>query len=225
MKKSQRSLRMKITVWADFVCPFCYVGIKNLEQALKDKGYKREEIDFEYKSFQLAPDATYVSGQTYKEMLMAKENAKAADVDVMLAQISVMAELAGLPLNNERMKLTDTFPAHRLFQYAKEEGQGYEYFEKLYDAFFVQGALISDADFLISVANELDLDPERAAAIINDPAEYAEEVVREIQSAAGVGAEGVPFFIFNDKYGLSGAQLPEIFEQVLTQIENDFTEE
>lgn len=216
---------MKITVWADFVCPFCYIGIKNLEQALTEKGYEWEDIDFEYKSFQLEPDATYVPGQTYQERLMERKNASAEDVQTMLDQIAVMAERAGLQYDYQQMKLTDTFPAHHLFQYAKEAGKGYEYFEILYDAFFAQGALISDADFLLTVAKELGLDPKRAAAIINDPAEYAEKVVREIQEASRVGAQGVPFFIFNEKYGLSGAQPPEIFGQVLTQIEKDFTEE
>lgn len=216
---------MKIIVWADFVCPFCYIGIKNLEQALKEKGYEWEDIEFEYKSFQLEPDATYVPNQTYQETLMERKNASAEDIQTMLDQITVMAERVGLHYDYSQMKLTDTFAAHRLFQYAKEEGKGYEYYEILYKAFFTKGALISDADFLLTVANELGLEQERAAAIIHNPAEYAEKVVREIQEASRMGAQGVPFFIFNEKYGLSGAQPVEIFVQVLNQIENDFTEE
>lgn len=216
---------MKITVWSDFVCPFCYIGIKNLERALEEKGYDWEDLEFEYKSFQLEPDAEYVPGRTYKEALMERKHMADEDVQKMLDQVTIMAQRVGLDYDFETMKLTDTFSAHRLFQYAKQEGKGYEYYETLYEAFFLDGELISDPAFLIGVANELGLDVDRATKIVNTPAEYAEKVVREIQEASRVGAQGVPFFVFNDQYGLSGAQPPEIFVQVLTQIENDFAEE
>ena len=147
------------------------------------------------------------------------------NVQKMLDQINVMAERAGLHYDFETIKLTDTFPAHRLFQYAKEEGKGYDYYNHLYEAFFLRGELISDPDFLKDIATQLDLNADRATEVIEKKEEYAEKVVREIQEASRVGAKGVPFFVFNEKYGLAGAQPTEIFEQVLTQIENEFSEE
>ena len=216
---------MKVTVWSDFVCPFCYIGIRNLEEALKRKGYSMEDIEFEYKSFQLEPGAKYVEGRTYKQAMMERKNASDQQIQKMLDQMTLMAEGAGLTYNFDKMKLTDTFPGHRLFQYAKEEGKGYDFYERLYEGFFLNGELISDPDFLMDVAKELELDETRAKEIIETKEEYAETVVREIQEASQLGAQGVPFFVFDDKYGLSGAQPAEIFEQVLLQIENEFAEE
>ncbi|MDN6195372.1 MAG: DsbA family oxidoreductase [Atopostipes suicloacalis] len=216
---------MKVIIWSDFVCPFCYIGIKNLEEALENKGYDLENVEIEYKSFQLEPDAKYVPGRTYKEAMVERKAASEEDIEKMLEQINVMAKRAGLQYNFDEMKLTDTFPAHRLFQYAKEEGKGYEYYNHLYESFFTEGELISDSSFLKETAQKLGLDGERAAEIINSEEEYAEEVVREIQEASRVGAKGVPFFVFEEKYGLSGAQPAEVFEQVLTQIEEGFEEE
>lgn len=216
---------MKVIIWSDFVCPFCYIGIKNLEAALLNKGYHLDEVEIEYKSFQLEPDAKYVPGRTYKEAMMERKSASEEDVDKMLEQINIMAQRAGLDYDFDSMKLTDTFPAHRLFQYAKEEGKGIEYYNALYEAFFTEGKLISDPAFLKESAKDLGLDEGKTAEIIENKEEYAEEVVREIQSASRVGAKGVPFFVFEEKYGLSGAQPVEVFEQVLTQIENGFEEE
>lgn len=216
---------MKITIWSDFVCPFCYIGIKNLEIALRKKEYSLEDLEIEYKSFQLEPGAEYVEGQSYKEALMERKNATDEQIQQMIDQITVMAKRVDLDYNFDTMKLTDTFPAHRLFQYAKEEGKGHEFYDELYAAFFLHGELISDPDFLLGVAKELDLDEARAKEVIETKEEYAEEVVRDIQEASKVGAQGVPFFVFDEKYGLSGAQPPEIFEQVLTQIETGFEEE
>lgn len=216
---------MKIIMWSDFVCPFCYIGIRNLEEGLKRKGYSMDDIEFEYKSFQLEPGAKYVEGRTYKQALMERKNASDEQIQKMFDQITVMAENAGLTYDFDKMKLTDTFPAHRLFQYAKEEGKGYDFYELLYEGFFLNGELISDPDFLLGAAKELGLDEARAKEVIETEEEYAETVVRDIQEASQVGAQGVPFFVFDEKYGLSGAQPAEIFEQVLTQIENEFAEE
>lgn len=216
---------MKIIIWSDFVCPFCYIGIKNLEEALRKKDYSLEDLEIEYKSFQLEPGAKYVEGRSYKQAMIERKNASDEEIQQMLDQITVMAERVGLNYDFDRMKLTDTFPAHRLFQYAKEEGKGHEFYDELYEAFFLNGELISDPDFLINIGVKLALDEKRVTEVVHTKEEYAEEVVRDIQEASQVGAQGVPFFVFNEKYGLSGAQPAEIFEQVLTQIENDFSEE
>lgn len=216
---------MKIIIWSDFICPFCYIGIKNLEAALEKNGYDLDNVEIEYKSFQLEPDAKYVPGRTYKEAMMERKNVSAEDIQKMIDQINVMAQRAGLNYDFDRMKLTDTFPAHRLFQYAKEEGKGYRYYNYLYKSYFSDGELISDPDFLKKIADKLDLDMERATEVINTKENYAERVVRDIQESSKAGAKGVPFFVFNEKYGLSGAQPVEIFEQVLKKIENEFEEE
>lgn len=216
---------MQITIWSDFVCPFCYIGVTNLEQALEKAGYDQEAIEIEYKSFQLEPDAQYEEGKSYLQSMVERKQTTKKQMQEMIDQITVMAENVGLNYNFDDMKLTDTFTAHRLFQYAKEEGKGYEYYDELYQAFFLNGALISDHDFLKEISAKLELDAARVDEILTTEEEYAKEVVLDIQQASQVGAQGVPFFVFDNKYGVSGAQPVEIFEEVLKKIENDFSEE
>ncbi len=216
---------MNITIWSDFVCPFCYIGVTNLEQALEKSGYDLDTIEIEYKSFQLEPDAQYEEGKTYLQAMKERKQVTEKQMQEMFDQISVMAEKVGLYYNFDEMKLTDTFLAHRLFQYAKEQGKGYAYYDKLYQAFFIDGELISDHAFLKQVGAELELDAARVEEILNTKEEYAKEVVLDIQQASQVGAQGVPFFVFDNKYGVSGAQPVEIFEEVLKKIETDFAEE
>lgn len=216
---------MQITIWSDFVCPFCYIGVTNLEQALEKSGYDLDTIEIEYKSFQLEPDAQYEEGKSYLQSMVERKQTTKKQMQEMIDQITVMAENVGLNYNFADMKLTDTFPAHRLFQFAKEQGKGYEFYDELYQAFFLNGALISDDDFLRQVGDKLGLAAERVNEIVTTKEEYAKEVVLDIQQASQVGAQGVPFFVFDNKYGVSGAQPVAIFEEVLKKIETDFSEE
>ena len=212
---------MQITIWSDFVCPFCFIGAKHLEKALETFEHA-DEVEIEYKSSQLEPGAKYTQGQTYQEAMMERKGISAAQVDQMTSQVSEMAVNAGLNYNFDDMKLTDTFPAHRVFQYAKEEGKGIEFFNKLYEAFFLNGELISDDAVLSRIGSEIDLDASRVDEILADEKIYDKEVVNDIFEAQQVGVQGVPFFVFNNKYGVSGAQPVETFEQVLTQVYDEF---
>lgn len=214
---------MKITIWSDFVCPFCYIGTTHLEKALENFEHA-DEVDIEYKSYQLEPGATYEPEKDYLQAMVDRKNASKEQMQQMIDQIDEMASNAGLNYNFEDMKLTDTFPAHRVFQYAKEEGKGYEYYDKLYEAFFINGELISDPDVLTRISSEIGLDEERVSEILNNEKEYDKEVVLDIYEASQVGVQGVPFFVFNNKYGVSGAQPVDVFEQVLTQVHEEFAE-
>ena len=215
---------MQITIWSDFVCPFCYIGTTHLEEALENFEHAGE-VEIEYKSFQLEPGATYEPDKTYLQAMVDRKKASEAQVQQMIDQVSEMASNAGLNYNFDEMKLTDTFPAHRVFQYAKEERKGIKYFDKLYQAYFTDGELISDAEVLTRIALEIGLEEERVKEILEDEKEYDKEVVQDIYQASQVGAQGVPFFVFNNKYGVSGAQLVETFEQVLTQVYDEFAED
>ena len=214
---------MKITIWSDFVCPFCYIGATHLEKALENFDHA-DEVEIEYKSYQLEPGAQYEPGKTYLQTMIDRKGASEEQMQQMIAQIDEMATNAGLNYNFEDMKLTDTFPAHRVFQYAKEEGKGIEYYNKLYEAFFLNGELISDAAVLKRIGSEIGLDETRIEEILEDEKAYDKEVVSNIYEASQVGVQGVPFFVFNNKYGVSGAQPIEVFEQVLTQVHDEFAE-
>lgn len=212
---------MKITIWSDFVCPFCYIGATHLEKAL-EKFDHADEVEIEYKSYQLEPGAQYEPEKTYLQAMIDRKGASEEQMQQMIAQIDEMATNAGLNYNFEDMKLTDTFPAHRVFQYAKEEDKGIEYYNKLYEAFFLNGELISDATVLKCIGTEIGLDETRIEEILENEKEYDKEVVSDIYEASQVGVQGVPFFVFNNKYGVSGAQPVEVFEQVLTQVHDEF---
>lgn len=213
---------MKITIWSDFVCPFCYIGATHLEKALENFEHA-DEVEIEYKSYQLEPGAKYEPEKTYLQAMIDRKGTSAEQMQQMIDQVGGMAKEAGLDYNFDEMKLTDTFPAHRVFQYAKEEGKGYEYFDKLYEGFFLNGKLISDVDYLRSVGVEIGLDENRIGEILENDKEYDSQVVRDIQEAGQVGVQGVPFFVFNNKYGVSGAQPVEAFEQVLNQVYAEFS--
>lgn len=220
----QRRLRMKITIWSDFICPFCYIGATHLEQALENFEHA-DEVEIEYKSYQLDPNAKYEPGKTYNEMMMDQKGISSEQITQMNQRVNIMAIEAGLDYDFDSMKLTDTFPAHRVFQYAKEEGKGIPYFNKLYEAYFTNGELISDADILKRVISEIGLDAERAQEILDNDKENDAKVVQDIYEASQVGVQGVPFFVFNNKYGVNGAQPVETFEQVLSQVHEEFAED
>ena len=141
----------------------------------------------------------------------------------MTEQVKTMAEQAGLNYNFEDMKLTDTFPAHRVFQYAKTEGKGYEFFDKMYEAYFLEGELIDDTELLVQIGTSIGLEESRINEILSDAKEFDAEVVNDIFEASQIGVQGVPFFVFNNKYAVSGAQPVEAFEQVLNQVYEEFS--
>lgn len=212
---------MQITIWSDFVCPFCFIGATHLDKALENFEHA-DEVEIEYKSYQLEPGAEYVPGRSYKDAMIERKGASEEQIDQMLSQVTEMAANAGLDYDFETMKLTDTYPAHRVFQYANEEGKGVEYYNKLYEAFFLDGELISDPKVLTRIASEISLDSERVQEILDNEKAYDKEVVTDIFQAQQVGAQGVPFFVFNNKYAVSGAQPVEVFSQVLDQVYDEF---
>lgn len=214
---------MKITIWSDFVCPFCYIGATHLEKALENFEHA-DEVEIEYKSYQLEPGAEYEPEKTYVQAMMDRKNASEEQIVQMTEQITQMAEQAGLNYNFEDMKLTDTFPAHRVFQYAKTEGKGYAFFDELYQAYFLEGALIDDVDLLVQIGTTVGLEEARLREILANEKEFDAEVVNDIFEASQIGVQGVPFFVFNNKYAVSGAQPVEAFEQVLNQVYDEFSE-
>lgn len=208
---------MKITIWSDFVCPFCFIGGKHLEQALRNSG-ELADAEIEYKSYQLEPGAKYEPEKTYLQAMTDRKGVPEEQMRDMITQVDQMAQEAGLNYNFDEMKLTDTYPAHRIFQFAKEEDKGAEFYDRLYEAFFLNGELIDDLEFLLSVAKELDLDIDRVEEIYNDKDAYDSDVQTDIYEASQIGIRGVPFFVFNERLAVPGAQPVEVFENVFKEL-------
>lgn len=207
---------MKITNWSDFVCPFCMIGQANLDRALADFTY-RDKVEIEYKSFLLMPDATYVPGKSYAETLSELKGMQLEQTNAMLGQVTQLAEQSGVAIDFPNAKLCSTVAAHRVFQYAKEQGKGTAFFKRFYRAHFAEGELLSDCDTVVRIAEEVGLDGEQVRTIFMSNA-YLEKMENDFAEARQIGIQGVPFFVFNNKYAVSGAQPAAAFQQVLEQV-------
>ena len=207
---------MKITIWSDFVCPFCVIGQSHLDKALETFEHAKE-VEIEYKSFLLMPDAKYVPGQDYTQTLSNMKGMPLDQVKAMLQQVMEMANSSGVEINYESAKLASTYDAHLVFQYAKEQGKGNEYFKRFYAAHFSEGEVLSDADTIVRLAEEVGLDGAQVRKIIENN-ENTEKVTQDITEARLNGVQGVPFFVFNNKYSVSGARPVQAFNQVLDKV-------
>lgn len=212
---------MEITIWSDFVCPFCYIGQTHLERAM-DNFDHADEITIEHKSFELMPGAKYDPSKNFYEAFADLKDTTVEQVEQMNNQVTQMAAATGLNFNFSGMKMADTMPAHRVFQYAKTQGKDDEYFKAFYTAYFEDGALISDEDTIVALSESVGLDGDKVREILASENQFQAEVTADIFRAGEVGVQGVPFFVFNNKYAVQGAQPVEVFQQVLDQV---YTEE
>jgi predicted DsbA family dithiol-disulfide isomerase len=207
---------MKITIWSDFVCPFCFIGQSHLDQALKHFE-QANNVEIEYKSFLLMPDAKYVSGKSYAETFAELKGLSLQQAETMLNQVVNMGKQAGIEINYDIAKLSSTVDAHRVFQFAKKLGKGTAFFKRFYRAHFSEGELLSDHDTIVRLAREIGLTEVDVRNVLDDK-DPSNEMMQDIYEAQSVGVQGVPFFVFNNKYAVSGAQPVDTFVQVLTKV-------
>lgn len=208
---------MKIEVWSDFVCPFCYIGKRRLEEALNQFPHK-DQVEVEFKSFELDQNAPEYSGESIYEVVAAKygmsiEKAKRAHEGVGLQAASV-----GLTFNFDEMKPTNTFDAHRLAKFAKSKGKEREMTEKLLYGFFTESKHLGDHETLANNAEAVGLDRTETLNVLNDKNAFANDVRIDEGSAQQYGISGVPYFVINQKYAISGAQPTETFLGALQQV-------
>lgn len=207
---------MKIEVWSDFVCPFCYIGKRNMELALEQAGIK-EKVDIVYKSFQLNPDAKKSYDESIDKIIADKygisvEQAAASNRNVIQA-----AKKVGLEYNFDDIKPTNTFNAHRLSHYAKEEGKMEAFTEVMMRNYFIESFNISDEDVLLNAIREVGLDIEKAKAVLHSD-QYSDAVNFDMGESRNFGINGVPFFVFDRKAALSGAQPIEAFVKTFKKL-------
>lgn len=204
---------MKIEIWSDILCPFCYIGKRNLETALADFG-STDSIEVVWKSFQLDPNAIPDPNKdVYTYLAEKKGQSKAWSIEAH-RQVKEMAEKVGLNYNFDQTKVSNSFDAHRLIQLAKTKNLGSEAEEALFSAHFVEGKNISHFPTLIGIGESIGLDAEDLLRIFNSDI-FTKEVQADMQEARQIGVTGVPFFVFDRKYGVSGAQPAEILLQYI----------
>ena len=207
---------MKIEVWSDIACPFCYIGKRKLEAALEQFPH-RADVVVEFKSYQLDPDAQAYQGQDYYES-MAPKLGSIEKAKEMTTGIAEQAKQVGLTFNFAEMKSTNTFDAHRITKYAKEHGKANLISEKLLYAHFTEAKDVGDIEVLAEIAAASGLDPAESLAVLQKESNYADDVRADIAEAKRYEISGVPFFILNQKYAISGAQPVETFTQALEKV-------
>jgi predicted DsbA family dithiol-disulfide isomerase len=207
---------MRIEIWSDVVCPWCYIGKRRLETAL-DRTGRRDEIEILYRSFQLDPSAPRVPVETVAESLGAKYGGGPEAGQQMVDRVEAVAAEEGLLFRLGQAQRVNTFDAHRLLHLALADGGPavqYTLSEELLAAYFLRAENVADHGLLRRTAEKAGLDGARADRVLASD-EYADAVEHDIREAATLGATGVPFFVIDRKYGVSGAQPAEAFVQVL----------
>lgn len=207
---------MKIEVWSDYVCPFCYIGKRLLEQSLEQTGYK-EQVEIIFKAYELDPDAPKVSTESTAEMLARKYGTTVEAAKQMNQQVGDRAKEVGLNYNFDKMKPANTFDAHRLAKFAEKNGKEAELSELLLQSYFIDGKEIGRHEVLLELAESVGLERAEAEKVLESE-QYAEDVRADINEAMQIGVRGVPFFVLNNKYAISGAQPAEVFEDALRQV-------
>lgn len=206
---------MKIDIWSDVVCPFCYIGKRHLEKALEQ--LPEIEADINWKSFELDPNAPLNSDLDIYDTLAKKYDRDRNWAKQMNQNVVEMAERVGLNYNMDQIKPTNSFNAHQLIHFAKSHNKQNEMKEALMAAYFTEGKHIGQTEVLTEIAGSVGLDKPEAAKVLSEN-RYSSEVVKEVEQAHSLGIQGVPFFFINEEYGLSGAQPVEVFVNTLKEI-------
>jgi predicted DsbA family dithiol-disulfide isomerase len=206
---------MKVEIWSDIVCPFCYLGKRKFENALGQFPHK-DKVEVEWHSYQLDPHIEHTPGMNIHEYLAGRKAISVEDARLAHEKMAERVKESGLHYNFDLIVPANTFNAHRLIQFAKSKGLQEQAEEKLFFAYFSEGRNIGDRSTLISLGTEIGLDREAANAVMNGN-DFTEEVKQDLYEAHSIGIQGVPFFVFNDKYAISGAQASEMFLGALTR--------
>lgn len=196
---------MRVDVWSDVVCPWCYIGKRRLEAALERFPF-RDRVEVVFHSFELDPSAPKQSTESMTTLLAKKYGMSPAKAEQMQAHVTSVAAEDGLAFHLGNTTPANTFDAHRLLHLAKARGKQEALKEALMAAYFTEGKRVGDADTLVAAAVSVGLDEAEARAVVTDPNAYADAVRADETRARQYGIRGVPFFVLDEKYGVSGAQ-------------------
>lgn len=204
---------MKIEVWSDYVCPFCYIGKRRLEEAIESTGLG-DKVEVVFKAYELDPNSPATSDKMMVEVLAEKYNTSVEEAKNMTDNVVEQAKTVDLAYDFENLRPANTFDAHRLAKLAEQEGLGAEAAEKLLKAYFVEAQQIGAHDVLLKLAEEVGISTARAKTVLESD-EFAADVKSDIEEARQIGVQGVPFFVIDRKYAISGAQPAETFANAL----------
>jgi len=205
--------KMQIEIWSDVMCPWCYIGKRRFEKALAQFEHK-DKIEIEWKSFQLNPSMKTDTSKSINQYLAEIKGWTLDYSRQMHDQVTQLAKAEGLNYDFDKAVVANSFDAHRLMQFAKTNGRGHEIEERLFKAYFEEGKNIADHNTLTELGVDVGLNKEEIKKVLAEGA-FADEVKKDVHEANAIGCTGVPFFVLNRKYGISGAQEPETFLKAL----------
>ena len=205
---------IKIDVWSDIACPWCYIGKRKFEAGAALAGVP---VEVEYHSYELSPDTPVDFEGSHEDYLAGRKGIPVEQARMMIQRVSDIAETVDLHYDYDALQHTNTVKAHQLIHYAKAHGRQLEMKERLLDAYFVRGEHVGRIEDLADIAAELGFDrADVVRALTTD--EFLADVRADQAQAIEYGIQGVPFFVIDGKYGVSGAQDATVFAQALTQV-------
>ena len=213
---------MKVEVWSDVMCPFCYLGKRRFAAALA-RFPQRDDVEVIWKSFQLNPSLETDPDISVTQYLASEKGLDVRVAEQMNDRVARMARQDGPIYNFDDVVVANTFDAHRLIHLARAHGRQDEAMERLFSAYFTEGRNVDDRATLIELGREIGLDSDAVAAALESDA-YTTEVNADVEEARQLGISGVPFFVFDRKYAVSGAQESEAFEQALERSVGEWRE-
>ncbi len=204
---------IKIEIWSDIVCPFCYVGKKKIQQVIEKLNID-DEVQIIWRSYQLDPDLPSEKAYPSLEYLMKKKNISAEQMQGMNEYLKQQGLQYGIDFQLDKSMVFNTFNTHRLLQWAKEFNKSSELKEAFMKAYFTEGIDLSNPENLISAVGKVGLDTQKAIEVLNSN-DYSEAVENDIYQSKTISLRGVPHFLFNDKFFISGAQEDLVFENAI----------
>ena len=209
---------LSVQIWSDVQCPWCYIGKRKFEAALAELAADPEapQVEVVYRSFELAPDTPVDFEGTPVDYLSQRKGIAPEQARAMIDRVSGIAESVGLDYRYDDIHQTNTVLAHELLHFAKAHGKQLELKERLLRAYFTEGRHIGRADDLAELAAEVGLDHDEAQAALTEHT-YLPDVKADMAQAVAYGIQGVPFFVIDDRYGISGAQETAHFVAALKQ--------
>ncbi len=213
---------MKVDIWSDTRCPFCFIGKRNFEKALQEFS-QNDKIEVNWHSFQLDPNMKTDLTKNHYEYLSEVKGFPMAQIMQMHENLIQSGKNAGIDFNFDDVKVSNSFKSQMLVQLAKEKGKATEMEELLFEAYFKSGKDIDDVEVLSEIGNKIGFSNEEIQNAVNSE-QLSDLVNNDISEASNLGIRGVPFFVFNQKYAISGAQPTHLFSEVLEKSWSEFSE-
>lgn len=206
---------MKIEIFSDFTCPFCYVSKTKLFSAIKELNLQ-EQVKIVYKAYQLSPDAAKEGEEFYKEAMLKRFNGNQKKLDEAIEAVQMHAQEAGLTYNVDAIKVANTENAHRLAKLAEQDGQADAFTERVMSGYFTHGMNLNDTETLFAICEELTIPRAEAEKVLAEQL-FSEKLAADRYDAQQLQITSVPFMVFEDRYGIKGVEPIDIYLKTLRQ--------